>query len=424
MLLSLAIAKSSSLLSTIFTKAIGFDSLFLISKNKMTADQEKLFTPSFMFAFTANLLLMMAFYTLMPTLPFYLIETLHLEKSMVGVLVSTYIISAVVIRPFSSLFIDTLDRKAFFIAVFICFALLFGGYILFASFALLLVIRILHGFVWGIIIPLSNTLAIDVMPASRRGSGIGYFGMSSNLAMALGPVVGLVILNSFGFSSLVVMAIAISIAGIVVSFLIKVPHKPHIKHDIPLSLDRFILVKGIPLGVNIMIACFSYGLVVAYGALYGHEMGVSNTGMFFILLAAGILVARIVSSKFIDKGRFDGISILSLLMLTFGFFFLGWIQNGWIYYSMALFVGVACGMLFPTIQTMTVNLATHNQRGTANSTYFTAFDIGVGSGMLFGGIIAEAVGLKYAFYLSAALNLVATIYYIYISSPYYRKAMV
>lgn len=410
--------KNSNLINIL--KAVDFDGLFFYDV-LMDNKSEKLFTPNFMLSFTANFLMMIAFYILMPTLPVYFIDTLGLDKSMVGVLVSIYIISAVIVRPFSGYLIDMIERKPFYVAIFLVYTLVFGGYLLFSTFVMLLAIRIVHGAIWGVIIPLGNTLAIDIMPAGKRGSGIGYYGMSSNLAMALGPVIGLVILESHGFSSIVLVSIGFAILGVLAALFIKAPHKEIVKHNGPLSLDRFILVKAIPLGVNIMIVSFSYGAALAYTALYGKEIGVHNTGLFFILLAAGVILARLMSGKYIDRGKFDQISAISLVMFTVGFALLGLVKNSIAYFSMALFIGVACGMLFPVIQTMIVNLGTHHQRGTATSTYFTAFDVGIGAGMLFGGIIADFTSLSVIFVIAAVLNLIATVFYLRVSSPHYKR---
>lgn len=389
----------------------------------MSSGVEKLWNSSFVLAFIANFMMMMAFYMLMPTLPFYLIESLGLVKSTVGLVVSIYIISAVVFRPFSSYLIDTLNRKPLYVFVYLLFTAVFGGYLVFTSVALLLVTRIVQGAIWGIVIPLGNTLALDIMPASRRGTGIGYFGMSSTLAMALGPWAGLALFGEIGFSGIVACSITTSIVGVLLALFIKAPHKPHGNAQ-PLSLDRFVLLKALPVATNVILACFSYGLVIAYAALYGSELGVGSAGLFFIVMSGGVIVARLVSGRYIDRGFFNQISLVSLVMLAISFLLLGLLPNVWIYFSMAFIIGISCGMFFPTIQTMVVGIAEHHQRGTATSTFFTAFDVGVGLGMLLGGIIAEWQSLSFAFIIGAIANLLALAYYLRFTYPKYKKRKV
>lgn len=387
----------------------------------MTSSIVKLWNPNFILAFLANFLMMMAFYMLMPTLPFYLIDTQHFDKSMVGIILSVYIISAVLVRPVSGYLIDTLNRKPFYVLVFMLFTASFGGYLLFTALGMLIVVRVVQGFIWGIIIPLGNTLAIDVIPSERRGSGIGFYGMSTNLAMALGPVVGLLLLEMYNFSAIVYIAIALCAVGVVLALFIRSYRKVVARKNEPISLDRFILVKAIPVGINILIVCFSYGVTITYAAIYGSEIGVGNPGLFFILMAAGVILSRLTTGRFIDRGMYNQIATVSIVILTVGFALLGLVKLPMVFFSMAFTVGFAYGMLFPAIQTMIVNFGTHHQRGTANSTYFTAFDIGVGLGMLFGGRIADVASFSVVFALSAGLNLAALVFYYKVSAPYFIR---
>lgn len=386
----------------------------------MERTDTKLFTSSFFCAFIANFLMMLAFYMLMPTLPIYLLKELGYEASGVGVIVSSYIISAVIVRPFSGYLIDTLNRKPFYVIMFLVFTFVFGGYAIFTSFALLMVVRILQGVVWGVIIPLGNTLAIDIMPSERRGTGIGIFGMSSNLAMALGPVVGLVLLDKLGFPSIALASMVVSALGVVAAILINAPRK-HVDHrNEPISLDRFILIKAIPVAINVLMVCFSYGFLVTYAALYGKEIGVQNVGLFFILMAAGVIASRLFTGRYIDNGYFNPIAIISMTVLALGIGLLGLLQTAAAYFAIALVLGTGYGMLFPAIQTMIVNIGSHSQRGTANSTYFTGFDIGVGLGMLLGGVMAEETSLSSSLLVASVINFLSIVYYVKVSAPSYK----
>jgi predicted MFS family arabinose efflux permease len=68
-----------------------------------------------------------------------------------------------------------------------------------------------------------------------------------------------------------------------------------------------------------------------------------------------------------------------------------------------------------------VNLSSHHQRGTAISTFFTAFDLGVGSGMYLGGKVAEMMGLSRSFLIGAALTFISIFYYLLITASHYNK---
>ena len=138
-----------------------------------------------------------SFFILVPTLPFYLRDTFSIGQSMVGFVLSCYTIAVLSIRPFSGFLADTFPRKRVYIIAYCLFVATFFGYFAITTvLALFIALRIFHGFTFGTLTTTGNTLAIDVMPSSRRGEGLGYYGVMGNLAMAFGPMVGLFIMSS------------------------------------------------------------------------------------------------------------------------------------------------------------------------------------------------------------------------------------
>lgn len=388
----------------------------------MTANSKPaLWNSAFILTFAANFMMMFAFYLLMPTLPFYLESNFGADKSMVGLVMSIYIIAALAIRPFSGYFIDTMDRKKLYIAAYIIFTLMFASYVMAATIMLFIVFRTIHGFAFGITTTAGNTLAIDVLPSERRGEGIGYFGLSSNVAMALGPTAGLLLMNLSSFEYIFWAAFATGIVGLGLTFLIKTHHKPVAIAKEPISLDRFILVKAIPLGLNLLMISLSYGLILSFGAVFGHEINIENTGLFYTLMAAGIFISRFSSGKFLNQGKFKPLGIISITILSISYFILYQSTTAVEYYSVAVVLGLGFGILTPSFQTMVINMAPHNKRGTANSTFFTTFDLGVGGGMYLGGLVSQIWNLKTAFVIVAIINSIALAIFIINTMPHYKK---
>ena len=147
---------------------------------------DKLWTQSFISACSSNFLLFFAFYLLLPVLPLYLIEEFHTSKSYAGVILSCYTLTALLIRPFTGFILDIFIRKPIYILAYFLFILSFVGYPLATLVSLFLFLRIVHGFTFGLVTTAGNCLIVDIMPASRRGEGLVYFGVSNNLAMAIG----------------------------------------------------------------------------------------------------------------------------------------------------------------------------------------------------------------------------------------------
>lgn len=380
----------------------------------------KLWTSNFIFACIANFMMGFSFYLLMPTLPFYLVEQFHISPSMIGIVVSCYVIAALVIRPFSGFLVDSFPRKLVYIISFVLFVAFNFGYLIAGSVLFMILLRFMHGLTWGVITTSGNTLAIDLMPAEKRGSGIGFYGMSLNLSMAVGPVAGIFLYQHYNFISLFYTAIISGILGMVFAILIHAPHKKKIAHA-PLSLDRFILLKAVPVGINLLLITMSYGMILSFAALYGKEMNAGNPGMFYTLLAIGLAGSRIISGKLIDKGEINSISLIGITTLAISFIAFSVFKIWWVYYLVALLIGFGYGICFPAFQTIFVDMASHKQRGTANSTFYTAFDLGVGLGMLIAGQISAIADLSSAFGFSALACTLSILFYWKISMSSYRR---
>jgi predicted MFS family arabinose efflux permease len=386
----------------------------------MNNKKDTLWSSSFINACIANFMMSFSYYMLTATLPFYLTERFHANKTITGIILSCYVISALAIRPFSGYMVDTFPRKKLYILSFACFVSLYFGYLLAAALIFVAIVRIIHGIVWAVITTTANTLAIDIMPSSKRGEGIGWYGLTVNLSMAIGPVAGLFLYENYPFELIFYATIISGILGIAAAFFIKAPGKPKSSHQ-PVSLDRFIQIKGVPVAITLMLLTVSYGMTISFAAMYGKELNISNTGVFFILLSIGIGGSRVFSGRLIDRGWIHKTSFIGMILLSGSFILFTFARTGLSYFSSALLIGLGYGIMIPAFQNMFVNMAPHNQLGTANSMYFTSFDLGIGLGMLAAGRIAAAYNFSYAFGFSALLNLLAVFYYWGISKGSYDK---
>ena len=221
----------------------------------------------------------------MPVLPFYLAEIFNSEKGTIGIILSCYTIAALCIRPFSGYLLDTFARKPLYLLAYFLFTAAFGGYLLAGTLTLFTLIRIFHGLAFGTVTVAGNTVVIDIMPSSRRGEGLGYYGMMNNTAMSIGPMVGLFLHNAYSFEVIFWCALVSCALGLVMASLVKTPVKEPVKRE-PISLDRFILLKGIPAGICLLLLSVPYGMTSNYIAMYSQQIGITaETGFFFTLLA-------------------------------------------------------------------------------------------------------------------------------------------
>jgi MFS family permease len=393
--------------------------------------KDRLVTPGYCFILAANFLLYFGFWLLIPVLPFYLSEVFNAGNSTIGIILSCYTVAALCIRPFSGYFLDSFARKPLYLLAYFIFMTMFAGYIIAGSLTLFILFRIIHGVSFGMVTVGGNTVVIDIMPSSRRGEGLGYYGLSNNIAMAVGPMSGLFLHDAgMSYTTIFCCSLGSCIAGFICASLVKTPYKPPVRRE-PISLDRFILLKGIPAGVSLLLLSIPYGMTTNYVAMYAKEIGIHvTTGFFFTFMAVGMAISRIFSGRIVDRGKITQVISAGLYIVVFSFFLLSacvyiieWnsMACNIVFFAVALLLGIGFGIMFPAYNTLFVNLAPNSQRGTATSTYLTSWDVGIGIGMLTGGYIAEVSTFDKAYLFGACLTIVSMLYFNIKVTPHYHK---
>lgn len=374
--------------------------------------KEKIWNKNFIIACIANFLVACSFNLLMPTIPIFLSEELGIEASQIGIVLSSYAIALLVIRPFCGYWVDVYKRKPLFLFGLICFIFIYIGYY-FVAFSILyfVVLRFIHGLFWALTTVSSNTVAIDLIPASRRAEGIGYFGVNTNIAMAIAPFIAIKIYESYDFYALVTASLIMGALSVIAVAFIKVPTRVKLDEIQPMSLDRFMLVKGIPIFFNQLFITFGWGTLIAFAVLYGKQTGVSNPGIFFLFLAIGLILSRVTSGKFVDRGYIHQVMATALSVIIIGFISFALVHSIVAFCISAFLIGLGYGTLFPALQTIYINMAPHSKRGTANSTYLTGFDLGIGIGMMFGAYLGDKYSFSTMYLITASLCSVGLVIY-------------
>ncbi|MBO8438721.1 MAG: MFS transporter [Bacteroidetes bacterium] len=389
--------------------------------------KEKLLNSNFLAVLGGNFLLFFAFFTLLPVLPIYMQNEFNASHTEIGVVLSLYTITALIVRPFAGFLIDTLPRHPMQMLFYAAFTLLFCMYLLPGGIVLFAVTRALHGFVFGVITVANSTVAIDVLAPTRRNEGIGYYGISNNLGMALGPTISFTVLHVFGsYNALFLCAFAACVIGFILVSTVKMPDrhreaKAKPKERMPVSLDRFFLLKGKRESLTLALLSFSYGILSTYLAVYARdEVGIDeSTGGFFMLMAAGLIGARITTGKPLRNGLLIKLITCGILLLFVGYGMFIFIKVPVAFFASAFVLGYSYGMICPPMQTMFINLARHDQRGTANSTYLTSWDVGVGLGVVIGGAIADVESYTAAYIFAVVLVAAGLVFFRKVTAPHF-----
>lgn len=375
---------------------------------------DKLWNSNYIKVWTVNFLIHFSFTLIVPLLPLYLSETFGADKQTIGFCLSGYVLMMILIRPFSGFMVDSFPRKTVLMVCSFIFAIVFGGYVAAGSLLVFTIFRTVHGLPFGAMTVSASTVAIDVLPASRRTEGIGYYGLSNNLATAIGPAIAVFILQAFGgnFKVLFWISIISAVASLVVSSTVHVNAR-ELQRAKVISLDRFFLLKGWPEAVAIIFLAFAHGIVQTYVAIYGkEELGMlTGTGMFFTLFAVGLIVSRLTGAHALRKNQVNRNAAMGVLITLFGYLLFASVHNMYAYYATAFIIGMGNGHMYPAFQNMFINLAENNQRGTANSSILTSWDAGAGLGVFFGGILSENLGYNTTFWVAFFLDLAGVVWY-------------
>lgn len=389
---------------------------------------EKLWNRNYLRAWGANFTLFFSFMLVVPLLPIYLQEEFSASKDVIGMVLSGYTAVALFTRASSGYLVDTFPRKQILVLGFVLLTAFFAGYILAGSLLMFAVVRTLHGFPFGISTVANSTVAIDVLPASRRAEGIGYYGLSNNVATAISPTIGLWLYDTFhNFDILFGTSMAMALLGVVLVQGIKT-EVAVIRHESNSEtfFSRIFLLPAWSEGLAIACYSFAYGVVSTYVAIYGREeLGIAGgSGLFFALLASGLILSRLVGSRTLRRGRIVRNASIGSFISCLGYLLFALLHNEVGYYGAALMIGLGNGHLWPAFQTMFINLGPVSKRGTANASLLTSWDLGVGIGVISGGVFIEHLGYHSAFWSAWIIEVLGVLFYfIHVRNSYLKHKL-
>lgn len=388
---------------------------------------ERLWNSNYTKVWLANFMIFFSFMLLAPLLPIYLSEHFAANKDTIGMVLFGYSIMALLARLFSGYIVDTYSRKMVLLISFTLFTLFFVGYVAAGTLMLFAMVRTLHGIPFGFVTVANSTVAIDVLPSSRRTEGIGLYGLSNNIASALSPSIAIWIYSTtHNFDIIFWLAMAVATIGLVIDCTVKTQPREPVQGKQKISLDRFFLTKGWGEALTMVTFAFSYGVMATYVAIYGKEqLGITGgSGLFFALISIGLILSRLQGNKGLREGRIVQNAAIGVSISVCGYLVFAALPNAIGYYGAAIIIGLGNGHMYPAYQNMFINLAPHSQRGTANSSILVSWDVGFGFGILLGGILSEHLGYSAAFWAAWLVNLAGFLgFWLYVRRHYAKNKL-
>lgn len=383
----------------------------------------KIWTKSFISISLTQLLVFTVFYTLLTTLPIYVINNMGGSQSDGGLVVTVMLIAAIIIRPFSAKILDILGKKRGLIISVVLFAITTFIYFWIHQFIPLLALRFIHGLSFGVISTATGAIAADIIPESRRGAGMGYFAMAMNIAVVVGPFIGLSLLQFVTFQTLFIVLSVFMVIGLLCSMMVQVP--PHLeaaKADTDavsskLKWSDLMEVKALPVAAISGLVGFSYASILSFISVYADAIGLSSAASYFFLVFAIVMVAfRPSLGRAFDNHGAKIVLIPSLFIFALGLALLSFTTTAWILLIAAGVIGLGYGTLLPGFQTMAIQTTTSKRSGHAISTFFIFYDSGIAAGAFVWGIVARDFSFESMYMMGAVLVFITMfIFHVYLS---------
>lgn len=372
-----------------------------------------IWTRNFTLLCLANLTLFISMQVLLPTLPLYLFEIGGNQRD-VGYVMGAYTTGAMIMRPIAGWLVDRYSRKKIMIlglAIVLVVAVL---YKLATNVSSMIVLRSFHGMTFGLVGTAMGTMVVDSLPTSRLGEGMGYFGLTSSLSMALAPLIGFWLVVKSGYPMLFLAVSLLTMLAFFGSLPVRDTTTPNIAPGGSVTgIWASLLEKtALPASGVMFLLAVVYGSVLSFIALYAAERGIANIGLFFTAIALTMIISRPVSGRWTDRGGADMVLLIGHLTLTIGMTALSLSHTITGFLLAGAVLGLGFGSCIPTLQALAVRHAPAYRRGAATGTFFVSFDLGIGLGTIFWGYVAEAAGYQ-TMYLTTLLPLAlaGVIYY-------------
>ncbi len=367
---------------------------------------EPIWTKQYALTLSGNLFLFLAFYMLYPTLPLF-IQHIGGTESHVGLSMGVFMLSAVFLRPLVGGLLDRSGRRPFIVSGLLLFAGAMYLYSWVGGLMVLLAVRVLHGFSWAFASTSLQTAVTDIVPPARRGEGMGWLGFSMTLAMAVGPMVGLWVLERQTYQTFFFFGAGLTLAALFVTAAVNIPYR---RPTVPSRIEIF-EPAVVPIVASSFFLFFAYAAITTFVPLFAHSIQV-NSGIFFTVFAGALAVSRPLAGRLSDRRGEMFVLVPALVINASSLLLLSMTTSLTGFLASAILYGVGFGAAQPVFHAATIRLANPERRGAANASFTTAIDLGIGLGAMLLGWVSQQTSYPMLFLVSAVsvlMSLVLTV---------------
>ncbi|HEC2210731.1 TPA: MFS transporter [Staphylococcus delphini] len=376
--------------------------------------QEKLWSKDFIFITLTNFLMYMIHYMLIVTVTVFTINEFHTSESIGGLASGIFIIGMLIGRLASGRIVDAIQPKKVLVYGVIFSIVTVALYFVIQTLPLLLIVRFIHGIAFGFSSTATGAISSHIVPEARKGEGIGYYALSVTTASAVGPFLGILFNQSFGFRSIFTLGLGVIILAFVLAVALKpLPQVETSMKSTPLKgIGAFIQKDAMPLSFVLAVIGVAYSSVLSFLSVYTETMDLPTAAsIFFIVYAISAFVTRPFTGKIFDQHGHNAMMYPVIIIFAIGLVILSSAQETWLIALSAIFIGIGYGTIVPSGQAIVVQQAPRHQVGLATSTFYIFLDFGAGFGPFLLGYIISMWGFQTLYVAMAILALIALVLY-------------
>lgn len=390
----------------------------------MPSRPERLFTPRFFVMCGFSFSVFLSVFQILPVAPFHILD-LGGSPFASGLFLGCLTYASAVTAPFTGAVGDRVGHRRVLVVSSVVISGFSVAYGIVPGYRLMLALAVAHGVFWSGLLSASGAYMTAFLPERRRAEGIGYWGLSTVVAIAAAPPIGFWIYRH-GWIWVCVSAFALNVAMAVIAW--RLPDDRHEVHEARAAHAAVAhpsagLVEWRLLGLSatLFLYSFAYGGITSFTALYADALGITPKSIYLTVMALAILVSRPFSGRIADRFGYRRVFVPCLALITIGLTILVFAgSRPWMILSAVVF-GVGFGTAYPVFAAYLMQQVSASRRGTAFGTMLAAFDTGIGTGSTAMGGLIGRFGFASAFGFAAALSALAVPYFLMADRRFTRR---
>ena len=384
--------------------------------SQINIKKEKLFNTGFITITTINFIVFLIYYCFVVITAKFATSELGANPAQAGFAAGIYIIGTLIARLYIGKKLELIGRKQMLRFGAIIYLITTIAYLISTNIIILDTVRFLNGFAYGTISTAANAIVTAYIPKSRNGEGINYYGLSTSLAAAIGPFIGILLLPIVGFKSVIILAIVLSVLVTVACYLFPVQNieltDDHKKLLNSWSLNTFIEYKVLFISIVAFLIGLSYSSVLGFLSIYADNLGLSTAGAFFFVVYALIITfTRPFAGQIFDAKGENAVMYPSFIFLAIGLLTLSYTTTSFMLLLSGALIGLGYGTFMSNGQAVCLKLVEPSKVSIALSTYFIGLDLGLGFGPYALGTVHSFLSYSGIYVLCAVLTIAVAILY-------------